>query len=1347
MPRSFYPSAFTLCILAFCFFTPGSAHANAVASWPFEESSGSIAYDTSGNGHDGALLGGTLHTDGISGLGLSFPTSGDAVEVAASGALGQLQQVSISVWARQAPRGNFTALVDARDNPTDGYDLFFSDTGRLFMRVNQSSIVGSTVVTDGAWHHLVGVWDGLSLTLYVDGVLDATTTIPVTTVDVAAPLLLGRHFESAPQWELSGSLDEVQIYDYALDASQVTALFQGNTTDTTAPLRSNARPAGLLPSGTVEVTLEVDTNEDGECRFAVVPGTPYETMVDVFTTTGGLAHATVVSGLMDGETRTFYLRCADILGNANADDLTLELTIDSVLPGEPGLIGHWPFEDCSAGGCGTIAFDASGNGHDATLLGGASFTTGLIGPGLDLTGAGDYAEIDPSTLIDQPQALTIAAWIQHAARPEFTSIVDKRDSGSDGYDLYLTNTGRAFVRINGSTLAGATVVTDGTWRHITAVWDGLSLALYVDGSLDASQATTATSIDTANPLLLGRHFQGNAQWEFAGLMDEVRLYDRALSPQEIADLAQGSDPIDITPPARSNPGPTGGLPPGTETATLVLDTDEPSQCRWAEIHGTPYEAMPNSFATAQGTTHTASATGLGDGGTYDFAVRCLDEAGNANLDDFLISFRVDTPGSTQQGLLGHWSFEENGGNVALDGSGNGHDADLVGGPQWLPAVSGLGLELTGQGDGAIVPSGFAQGPLSEISITAWIRHGTPASFSSIVDQRDTVDDGYDLFISDTGHPFVRINASTLVGTTPIADDAWHHLAGIWDGNQLAIYVDGQLDATKVIPATTVEVSGALHLGRHFELNSDFESDGTLDEVRIYDRALSAFEISDLTLATGPRLNILPNFPDKHVIQRVGTTANLPLGGSYVGFPAAIEGRLIDATTGAPLAGFDWAVIDPAPTGGQWTGSLTAVPQGGWYRLELRFSNDPGVALTPSARLGVGMVVAALGQSSMAKLFTEIAFTGDGDLGVASQDAPNELTHRYGYGNPRGSATDLGGYLRPASNPGTPHYGDVTGAGGVRFANQMAEALNIPILILDLAIDGTSILEWTDPQWIGRLNLDAALTTIGGDIEALVWFQGGEDILNDLSPTTYFTRLDLFLNQLQAQLPTARTLEFFEAIQGRGDYPQPHDASYSGIRSVQLIWPQFHANVHPAGTGIDLHLAASSFNRGDGHFTASQYQIMADRYTRAILNVLEQPGYTGGVAGPQIASAVLSGTQVTVSFTHDQGTALTVPNPGTDIEGFELSGDFFNTVLRLGQGIQSAQLSPNGQDVVIELDTEPVGTLELRYLYGMNPFGHKSGAADRRANGNTVYDNFQYHPERTGLPVHPTTSTLLVTDGQ
>ncbi|MEM7353180.1 MAG: LamG domain-containing protein, partial [Acidobacteriota bacterium] len=905
------------------------------------------------------------------------------------------------------------------------------------------------------------------------------------------------------------------------------------------------------------------------------------------------------------------------------------------------------------------------------------------------------------------------------------------------------------VRVNTATLAGTLDVTDGSWHHLAAVWDGFSLALYVDGVLDVSQPFAATTIDVNAPLLFGRHFQGNSQsssqWESAGAIDEVRIYDRPLSPQEIAALTQIT-PDDQTPPLRSNAKPSGVLPPGTEAWVMVVDTGEAAHCRWSEVPGTPFGAMPHDFVTTGALNHATDVVGLVDGGAYTYAVRCIDAAGNANPDDLLVSFSVDTAGTSGSDLLAHWSFEENGGHLAFDVSGNGHDAALIGGPQWVVGPDGLALDLSGQSDGGEVAAGVLPGPHSALSVAAWIRHGSTSSFSSIVDQRDGVEDGYDLFLSDTGMAFARVNNATLVGTTPITDGTWHHLVATWNGAELRLYVDGQLDTLTATASAPIDVVSPLRLGRHFQLNSTFESAGTIDEVRLYNRALSTPEVAALAGSAGPRINLAPNFVDKHVVQRVGTTADLPLGGSYIGSPTAIEARLIYADSGAPISGFDWTVVDAAPTGGNWGGVLPGAPQGGWYRLELRFANDPAVSLEPTSRLGVGMVIAMLGQSSMAKLFTEITFDGDGDLGVASQDTPAALTQRYGYGGPRVSANNVGGYLRSPANPGTLHYGDVTGAAGIRFANQLALLLNLPVLLLDFAIDGTSILEWTDPQWSGRQTFDSGLATLGGDFELMVWFQGGADIASELPASVYLDRLNTLYDQIQAQLPAGRTLAWLEAIQGRGDYPQANDAAYDAIRKVQLEWPQQHPNVYPAGTAIDLHLAADSFHRGHGHFTASQYQIMADRYTAAILDFLSTPGYEGGVAGPHVADAVRVGNQITVSFSHDQGTALTLPDPAADIEGFEISGDGFATALRLGDGIVSARLSADSQSVVLHLATLPTGPIELRYLHGMNPFGHKASQAQRRANGNTVYDDFQYHPERSGLPVHPTTGNLIVSDG-
>ena len=96
---------------------------------------------------------------------------------------------------------------------------------------------------------------------------------------------------------------------------------------------------------------------------------------------------------------------------------------------------------------------------------------------------------------------------------------------------------------------------------------------------------------------------------------------------------------DMLPPQRSNPQPTGPLPFGTTQTDISLDTHEDSTCRHDTIAGTDYASMPNTFSITGGTSHTDTVTGL-IVGTNTFYVRCADQAGNENTDDFQISFDV-----------------------------------------------------------------------------------------------------------------------------------------------------------------------------------------------------------------------------------------------------------------------------------------------------------------------------------------------------------------------------------------------------------------------------------------------------------------------------------------------------------------------------------------------------------------------------------------------------------------------------------------------------------------------------------------------------------------------------------
>lgn len=102
--------------------------------------------------------------------------------------------------------------------------------------------------------------------------------------------------------------------------------------DVLPPLRSNGSPSGVLPAGTTQTTISLTTHENATCRYATVPNTAYADMTNTFTTTGGISHSTLVSGLVDGSAFDGYVRCQDSSSNANPDDYTISFSVELNLP-------------------------------------------------------------------------------------------------------------------------------------------------------------------------------------------------------------------------------------------------------------------------------------------------------------------------------------------------------------------------------------------------------------------------------------------------------------------------------------------------------------------------------------------------------------------------------------------------------------------------------------------------------------------------------------------------------------------------------------------------------------------------------------------------------------------------------------------------------------------------------------------------------------------------------------------------------------------------------------------------------------------------------------------------------
>jgi hypothetical protein len=243
----------------------------------------------------------------------------------------------------------------------------------------------------------------------------------------------------------------------------------------------------------------------------------------------------------------------------------------------PDLAAWWKFDEAS----GTQAADASGQGNDGTLRGGPIWVQGFQGGALQFDGTNDYVAIDNLKYNRSGvPAVTVATWLRtdQAAdqyiisfdRNEYWVLVVNGSVAEDGQIGWLvtTNAGPAGIRSSAR-------VDDGNWHHVAAVFDNGRLAIYVDGS--ASGAGTAgttlgrgvTRYGFIGTGSLADRFDGakNGAPYFHGALDDLRIYNRALSPTEIAQLAFRGPGNDAC--ANAQPiGEVDKLPFDTRPATL-----------------------------------------------------------------------------------------------------------------------------------------------------------------------------------------------------------------------------------------------------------------------------------------------------------------------------------------------------------------------------------------------------------------------------------------------------------------------------------------------------------------------------------------------------------------------------------------------------------------------------------------------------------------------------------------------------------------------------------------------------------------------------------------------------------
>jgi len=579
-----------------------------------------------------------------------------------------------------------------------------------------------------------------------------------------------------------------------------------------------------------------------------------------------------------------------------------------------GLVGYWAMDE----GYGSKAYDQGGSGNNGTLTQmdpATDWVDGKLGKALSFDGTGQSVNLasSPVTTWQTDQGVTISIWVKSWPNLQRNCALELWDSAnperrltvcSDAYSPYNrvnVTAGREFSESEVTIHSTATL--DSNWHHIVFVVGNNTGKLYIDGQLNDSDASI-TSFGTMN-LNTGTIGTGNTSngdldsnvYPFTGKLDEVRIYNRALSAGEITRLYNLTKPKLLA---------------------------------------------PNNL-----------------------------------------------------GLVGYWSFEEGTGTKAGDMSGNGNTGTTTG-TAWVDGKRGKALNFDGTDDYVAAPDSPSLDITGDLTITGWIYPRDSNSSDRLVTKRvSEYSDGYDI-MTWGGKMNIMINTWDVVGNLSYSANQWAHFTFTKSGTTGTLYKNGIFDASwSNAPATINTNNASLIIGGAFS----YMFDGLIDEVRIYNRALSATEVANLYTASKKIMKVNTSQNSKLTTGLVGmwsfngqdVAGNIAFDRSGQGKNGTISGATLDSGKVGQALSFDGVddyvnIPDPNLVEG-----LTAMSVSVWAKSNTTVTaNGRGIVAQSYGTSGATFIL-------FLRNIDNIAFQVDTGVSViadANTDLPDTNWHHY-----------------------------------------------------------------------------------------------------------------------------------------------------------------------------------------------------------------------------------------------------------------------------------------------------------------------------------------------------------------
>lgn len=456
----------------------------------------------------------------------------------------------------------------------------------------------------------------------------------------------------------------------------------------------------------------------------------------------------------------------------------------------------------------------------------------------------------------------------------------RRDNGN--YNFFIGD------GVNFQSVLSANPATLNVWQHVAGVWNGTVATIYVNGVFSASASITYTSMGvTSNPIWIGAN---NINENFAGDIDEVRIWNRALCPAEFQNNYLAELPLaklGLLAYYKFNQGIAGGnnvgvttltdSGPSSVTGTLASFALTGGTANWITPGGvTSGSLVPDYF----GGSVTVNSGSINPGSTFT-----MNPSGGTN-------YTYSAPGTAtvSPSILSNYTVYSYVGNCLHKAvstvSVNANSLNTDGVDDYVNVGTGLNATLA---------------PLKKITVETWVRPSSLTGLGCIVGNYSTPANEMQFLIRRESNTQYRFWLGTNGGYTSVNSVAvptlnvWQHIAGTWDGTVASIYINGVLSATASITYTSLcTTSNSLRIGAN-GIGENFN--GYIDEVRIWNRALCASEIvnnmnGELTLPqngllsyyklnngiSGGTNTLVTSAPDLGSANITGTLTNMSLTG-------------------------------------------------------------------------------------------------------------------------------------------------------------------------------------------------------------------------------------------------------------------------------------------------------------------------------------------------------------------------------------------------------------------------------------------------------------------------------------